>query len=201
MKYFGFLATAVLLFGLACLSPAAAAETDLALNIGDKLIEGRVNVKVNPMETPLRVGGGFIVNEKDPDYWLANANFALQDEVFVPALSLGLGLKLVYGRTDFVTGKVDSFALPFEFLGEYDFRKSSVNIPISFLATLAYAPSILSFTDTDEFFEFYTTGSFHINNYAAVYLGYRRLDINYEVGGLKPRLTDDAWLVGVKFSF
>jgi hypothetical protein len=200
MRLLATLALAVIVIG-AALSPAAAMETDLVLNIGDKFIEGRVDVKPNPEQYPLSLGGGFIINEKDTDYWLANVNFSLQDEVFVPALSLGLGLKGVFGTTDFATGDRDTLALPIEFLAGYDFRKSSVNIPVSLFASLAYAPSVTSFSDTDNYLEFYTTGSFHINYYAAVYVGYRKLEIEYEAGGRKDKLNDDAWLIGVKFSF
>ena len=201
MKRLAVFGSTILIMGAAWLSPAAAAETNMHLNIGDKFIEGRVDVKPNPDAYPLSVGGGFIINEKDPDYWLGNVNFSLQDEVFVPALSLGLGLKGVFGTTDFVTGDRDTLALPIEFLAGYDFRKSPVNIPVSLLATLAYAPSALSFSDTDKYLEFYTTGSFHINYYAAVYVGYRKLEIDYEAGGRKDELSDDAWLIGVRFTF
>jgi hypothetical protein len=200
MKHLATFALAVIVIG-AALSPAAAVETNLSLNVGDKFVEGRVDVKPNPEQYPLSVGGGFIVNEKDTDYWLANANFSLQDEMFVPALSLGLGLKGVFGTTDFATGDRDTFALPIEFLVGYDFRKSSVNIPVSLFGSLAYAPSVLSFSDTDEYLETYTTASFHINYYAAVYVGYRKLIVDYEAGGRKDELDDDAWLIGVKFSF
>lgn len=201
MKYLTTIALAVFLLGAALQSPADALETDLVLNFGDKFVEGQVAVRPNPAETPIRFGGGFIISEKGPDYWLGNINFALQDEVFVPALSLGLGLKGVFGSTDFVARKQDTFALPIEFLAGYDFRKSSVNIPISFFGSLAYAPSVLSFSDTKDYLEFYTTGSFHINYYAAVYVGYRKLEIEYDGGGRKEKLSDDAWLFGVKFSF
>jgi len=200
MKRLPIFTLAVFLLG-AALQSSAAAETDLVLNIGDKFIEGRVDVKPNPEKYPLSVGGGFIVSEEGPDYWLGNVNFSLQDEVFVPALSLGLGLKGVFGRTDFATGDRDTFALPIEFLAGYDFRKSSVNIPVSLFASLAYAPSALSFSDTKDYLEFYTTGSFHINYYAAVYVGYRKLEIEYDAGGRRDKLSDDAWLLGVKFSF
>ena len=201
MKNLAIFMTAMVFLGVAALTPAAAVETDLVLNIGDKFIEGRVDVKPNPERLPLSIGGGVIINEKDPDYWLANVNFSLQDEVFVPALSLGLGLKGVFGTTKFVTGDRDTLGLPIEFLAGFDFRKSTVNIPVSLFASLAYAPSALSFSDTDNYLEFYTTGSFHINNFSAIYVGYRKLEIEYEAGGRKDKLNDDAWLVGVKFSF
>ena len=201
MKHVASFALTVIVIWAATLSPAAALETNLSLNVGDKIVEGRVDVKPNPEQYPLSVGGGFIINEKDTDYWLANANFSLQDEMFVPALSLGLGLKGVFGTTDFATGERDTFALPIEFLAGFDFRKSSVNIPVSLFASLAYAPSVLSFSDTDKYLEFYTTGSFHINYYASVYVGFRKLEIDYDAGGRKDELSDDAWLLGVKFSF
>ena len=201
MRYLATFALAIFFLGAAVLSPATAAETDIVLNVGDKFVEGRVDVKINPAETPLRVGGGFIISEQEPDYWLGNVNFALQDEVWVPALSLGLGLKGVFGRTDFVSNKQDTFALPVEFLAAYDFRKSSINIPFSLLGTIAYAPEILSFSDPKDYFEFYTTASWHINYYAAVYVGYRKLEIDYDGQPFKQTLKDDAWLVGVKFTF
>jgi hypothetical protein len=201
MKRLAIFAMVVFLAGAAMPPSAAAAETDLVLNIGDKFIEGRVNVKPNPENYPLSLGGGVIISEKGPDYWLGNVNFSLQDEVFVPALELGLGLKGVFGTTDFVTGKRDTFALPIEFLAGYDFRKSAINFPVSLFASLAYAPSAISFSDTDNYLEFYTTGSFHINYYAAIYLGYRKLEIDYDASGRKDTLSDDAWLFGVKFSF
>ena len=201
MKRLAIFALVVFLTGAAMQSSAAAAETDLVLNIGDKFIEGRANVKPNPEKYPLSLGGGVIISEKGPDYWLGNVNFSLQDEVFVPALELGLGLKGVFGTTSFVTGKRDTFALPIEFLAGYDFRKSSINIPVSLFASLAYAPSAISFSDTDNYLEFFTTGSFHINYYAAIYVGYRKLEIDYDSGGRKDTLSDDAWLFGVRFSF
>ncbi len=201
MKRLAIAVSAIILVVAAMQSFAAAAETNLQLNIGDKFIEGRVDVKPKPDTYPLSVGGGFIVSDNNPDYWLGNVNFSLQDEVFVPALSLGLGLKGVFGRSDFATGDRDTFALPIEFLVGYDFRKSSVNIPVSLFGSLAYAPSALSFSDTDEYFETYTTASFHINYYASVYVGYRKLVIDYKAGGRNDELDDDAWLIGVKFSF
>ena len=202
MKRLAIFALAIFLTGAVLPSPAAAAETNIELNVGKEHVEGRVDVKPNPEKYPLSIGGGFIINNDNPDYWLGNINFSIQDEVFVPALSLGLGLKTVFGRTDFRTGDRDTFALPAEFLAGFDFRKTtSANIPISLFASLAYAPSALSFSDTDKYLEFYTSGSFHVNYYAAIYVGYRKLEIDYDAGGRKDELSDDRWFVGVRFNF
>jgi len=180
---------------------AAAADAIIDLNINTKDVEGRIDIKVNPMETPLSIGGGFLFSDDKTKYWIANLNAAVKDEVFTPALSLGLGLKGVFGRTDFVTVERDTAALSFQFLGDYDFRKTSINWPISIYASVAYAPEILSFSDTDRYFDFYTGVSFHINYFAAVYAGYRDIEIKYKAGGTENKLTDDAFFLGIRISF
>jgi hypothetical protein len=182
-------------------SSAAAADASFDLNINTKDVEGRIDIKVNPMETPLSIGGGFLYSDDKTEYWLANLNVAVKDEVFTPALSLGLGLKGLFGNTDFVTFDRDTAALAFQFLGDYDFRKTSVNIPISIFASVAYAPEILSFSDTDRYFDFYTGVSFHINYFAAVYAGYRDIEIKYKAGGTESKLSDDAFFIGIRISF
>ncbi len=182
-------------------SSAAAADASIDLNINSSDVEARIDVKVNPLETPMSIGGGFLYSDDKTKYWLASLNLAVKDEVFTPALSLGLGLKGMFGNTDFVTFDRDTAALAFQFLGDYDFRKTSANIPISIFAGVAYAPEILSFSDTDRYFDFYTGAAFHINYFAAVYVGYRDIEIDYEAGGIKNKLSDDAFFLGITISF
>lgn len=192
---------AVIIIMAAFLSTSTqAADTSFELNVGSHNVEGRIDVKINPFETPLTVGGGFIYKDDSEEYWLANANAALKDEVFTPGLSLGVGLKGVFGKTDFITGEKDTFALPFLFLGDFDFRKTSLNIPVSITANIAYAPDVLSFSDTKRYFEFYTAGYFHINYFAALFVGYRNIDIDYKSGGSN-ELSDDTFYFGVRMSF
>lgn len=190
-----FLATALIS------SSAAAADASIDLNINSNDVEARIDVKVNPLQTPMSIGGGFLYSDDKTEYWLASLNFSVKDEVFTPALSLGLGLKGVFGNTDFVTFDRDTAALAFQFLGDYDLRKTSVNIPISIFASLAYAPEIISFSDTDRYFDFYTGAAFHINYFAAVYAGYRDIEIDYKAGGIKNKLSDDAFFIGITISF
>ena len=180
---------------------AQAVDTSFELNANADNVEGRVDFMFRPTEIPLSVGGGFIYSSNSQDYWLANINAAVKDEVFTPALSLGVGLKGVFGTTDFNPGSVDTAALPFIFLGEYDFRKMSLNWPISFAASIGYAPSVLSFSDTDQYLEFYLSGYFHINHFAALYLGYRNIDIDYEKSAVTSNLSDSSFYFGVRMSF
>ena len=179
----------------------SAVDTAIELNVNADDVEGRVDVKFRPMEVPLSVGGGFIYSSNSTKYWLANVNAVVKDEMFTPALSLGVGLKGVFGNTDFPLESVDTAAIPFLFLADYDFRKMSLNLPISFAASLGYAPEAISFSDTKEYLEFYLSGYFHINHFAALYVGYRHLDIDYEKSAISRSLTEDAVFFGVRMSF
>jgi len=180
---------------------AQAVDTGIELNANTDSVEGRVDFMFRPAEIPLSVGGGFIYNNSSQKYWLGNFNAVVKDEVFTPALSLGVGLKGVFGSTDFKPESFDTAALPFLFLGEYDFRKMSLNWPISFAASVGYAPSVLSFSDTDQYLEFYLSGYFHINHFAALYLGYRNIDIDYEKSSVTRSLSDSSVYFGVRMSF
>jgi hypothetical protein len=182
--------------------PTPAADTSFQLNVNSDEVEGRIDVKLNPYQTPMSFGGGFLYSDDNEEYWLANINLAVKDEVFTPPLSLGAGFKGIFGRTDFGPFDRDTAALAFQFLGEFDFRKTtSANVPISIVAEVSYAPDILSFNDTEKYFDFYTAGYFHINYFASVFVGYRDLEIDYKAGGRKDTLSDDSFFLGVKLSF
>lgn len=180
---------------------AAAANTSIDLNVNDEEVQAGIDVRTDPFQTPLVVGAGFLYSDNGEEYWLSDIHAAVKDEVLLPALSLGLGLKGLLGNTDFGPRDFDTSALAFQFLGDYDFRKTAANLPLSVSAGLDYAPEVLSFGDTDEYLYFYSHLAFHINDYAAVFVGYRDLDIDYEDGGDRDELSDDAVFLGVRFSF
>jgi predicted porin len=194
----------ILLLTALAATPAVvrAADANIELNVNSDDVEGRFDVKLNPFEAPMSAGGGYLYSDDDEKYWIANANISVKDEVFVPALSLGLGLKGVYGNTDFGPYDRDTTALGFQFLGEYDFRKFRANLPFSVTAALTFAPDILSFNDTDKYVEFETAAYFHINYFAAVFVKYRDLQIDYTSSGLQNQnLSDDAFYLGIRLSF
>jgi hypothetical protein len=96
---------------------------------------------------------------------------------------------------DFTTG-----ALAFQFLAEYDFRESTANLPVSITASLGWAPEILSFSDTEDYFEFYSAVYLHINYWASIFIGYRDIEIEYE-NDIDVEGEYDAFYFGAKLSF
>jgi len=183
--------------------PAAvdAANTSVELNVNDDEVQANIDVRTDPFQTPLIVGAGFLYSDNGKEYWISNIHAAVQDQVLVPALSLGLGLKGLFGNTDFGPRDFDTSALAFQFMGDYDFRKTAANLPLSVGAGFDYAPEVLSFGDTDEYKYFYSQLAFHINEYAAVFVGYRDLEIDYKDSGDRAELSEDAVYLGVGFTF
>ncbi len=174
-----------------------AADASVELNVNDSDFEARLDVLVNSGGAPLTVGGGFLYSDDD-DFWLSNVNLAIKDEVGAPGLNLGLGFKAVFGDTDTDNDDFTTLALAFQFLAEYDFRESGANLPISIAASLAWAPEILSFSDTEGYFEFYTAVYIHINYWASILLGYRDIEIEYDDGA---EGEHDAFYFGARLTF
>jgi len=179
-------------------SIVAAANTSIGVSVGSSEAEGWVDTKLDPYNTPLIIGAGFLYS--DDDYWITNAHIAVMDEVFIPGLSLGLGFRGVLGEVEIYRRDHDVGALCFQFLGEYDFRKNATRLPIGISASIAVAPEIMSFRDTEQYVEFNTAFNFYINNWATAFAGYRKIDVEFE----KPvdrNWDDDAFFGGIRISF
>ncbi len=190
--------TAVILVAMIT-APATtlAADASVELNVNNSDLEARLDVLVNPGGAPVTVGGGFLYSDDD-DFWLSNVNIAIKDEVGATGLNLGLGFKAVFGDTDTDTDDFTTLALAFQFFAEYDFRESGANLPVSIAASLAWAPEVLSFSDTEDYFEFYTAVYIHINYWAAIFIGYRDIEIEYDDDA---EGEHDAFYFGARLAF
>ncbi len=177
-----------------------AADASVELNVNDSDVQARLDVTVNPSQTPLTVGAEFLYSDDD-DFWLSNLNLAIKDEVFATGLNLGLGFEGIFGETDIVDKDLTTLALAFLFLAEYDFRETGAKLPVSLIARLGWAPDILSFDDTEGYFEFYTAVYLHINFWASIFVGYRDIEIEYENGSKDQKLDHDSFYIGARISF
>ncbi len=176
-----------------------AANTDLEINVNSSDVEVDIESNFLPYETPILFGAGVI--SSDDNYWISNVRIAVMDEVFVPALNLGLGFKVAYGKADILDVEYDLTALCFQFLGRYDFRKRVASkLPISASASFSVAPGVLSFSNSERYTEFKSTVSFHINKSAAVFVGYRREEVRFK-NTIEIDLDDDDVFFGFKLSF
>jgi hypothetical protein len=150
-------------------------------------------------EAVLNTGGGLIFGGKD--YTIGNLHFALKSEAFIPALTLGLGLKGVLGTAEDGNDDYDLAGMGFVVLGEYDFRKVYYNFPLVVQSDITFAPATLAFGDTDDYTEFDLRVKGYIVQSAALVVGYKYIAVNFEKSSDDYKLSDNMLYFGFEFSF
>jgi len=150
-------------------------------------------------EAILNIGGGFVFGGED--YTIGNLHFALKSEAFIPALTLGLGLKGVLGTAEDGNDDYDLAGLGFVVLGEYDFRKVYYNFPLVVQSNIVFAPATLAFGDTDDYTEFNLRVKGYIVQSAALVLGYKNIVIHFDKDSDDYKLSEDMIYFGFEFSF
>jgi len=150
-------------------------------------------------EAVLNTGGGLVFGGED--YTIGDLHFSLKSEAFLPALTLGLGLKGVLGTAEDGNDDYDLAGLGFVVLGEYDFRKVYYNFPLVVQSNITFAPATLAFGDTDDYTEFNLRVKGYIVQSAALVLGYKKIVVNFDKGSDDYKLSDGMLYFGFEFSF
>lgn len=171
----------------------------LELNANSSDVEGKFESKVFRYQADMYAGAGVLYS--NDDYRFLNLNFSVRDNVFSPALTLGLGLKGIIGRVDFPLKDYEAYALGFMFHGAYDFRDDRTQWPISALYRFTWAPSPLSFGDTDRYIDTDLTVHVHVVDSAAILVGYRVFDVRFSTHVERKKKIDDAVFFGLKMYF
>jgi hypothetical protein len=188
----------ILIFGMWC-RPGDARTYHAQIHANSDDFMAEVGSESLISDAVLKVGAGVAFSEGD--YNMGNVYFAVQDEVFIPALTLGLGFKGVLGTADVDDDDYNIVAIGFMALGEYDFRKIYYNLPLLIYASFTGSPDPLSFDDTDTYLEFDVGVKGYIVRNAAVVLGYRIIEVRFDEDPDKIKLKNDAFYFGVEISF
>ena len=198
--------TMKLIYVLTVLSLVMAASTATARSFrfemyanADDIVLGLESEAPVAEEAILNTGGGFIFGGED--YTIGNLHFALKSEAFIPALTLGLGLKGILGTAEDGRDDYDLAGLGFVVLGEYDFRKVYYNFPLVVLSDITFAPATLAFGDTEDYTEFNLRVKGYIVQSAALVLGYKYIVVNFDKGSDDYKLSEDMIYFGFEFLF
>ncbi len=186
----------ILMFAAPCL--AKSIRLELYANSEDIILGVASETLI--ADTTLNFGAEGVFSGED--YRFGNAYFTLKNEVFKPALTLGLGLKAVLGNAeDEDDVDYDLAAAGFVLLGEYDFRKVYYNFPIVIQADVTYAPDPMTAADTAGYNEFNLRLKGYLVKSAALVLGYKNIFVDFEKDEDDYELSDDIIYFGIEFSF
>ena len=174
------------------LAAAPVMASDLDLSLTTDSVKGQLNFFGTQDE--LQAGAGYTYREGGRH--IGNVDFHAQGRTALGNLptTAGIGLRGVGWDDDHLDGGavgVGGFA--------------TVNIPdvpgLSFGGSLHYAPSILSFGDSDEMTSLELRASYRVIRNAEVFAGYRYLNTELDFAGSPDVNLDEGLLAGMKIFF
>lgn len=172
-------------------APAFAADLDLSLTSDS--VKAQYNFMTSKDE--LQIGTGYTYHEGKRH--IANIDFHAQGQTALGNLptTAGVGLRGIGWDDD---DDADGGAVG---LGGF----AQINIPdvpgLSFGGSLHYAPSILSFGDSDDMTSVELRGSYRVIRNAEVFAGYRYLNTELDFAGSPDINLDEGVIVGMKLFF
>ncbi|SNC66877.1 YfaZ precursor [Marinobacter sp. es.048] len=170
-------------------APAFAGDVDLSLT--NDSVKGQVNFF--DTNNDVQLGTGYTYHEGGRDIF--NADFHAQGRTAIGNLptTAGIGMRGIFWDQN----RADGGALG---LGGF----ATVNIPnvpgLSFTGGLHYAPSILSFGDSDDMTSLELRGSYRVIRNAELFAGYRYLNTDIENSSRDVNL-DEGIMAGMKIFF
>lgn len=185
------------------LSVSLFAQHDASVNLNNDDIEVNGNIDIgelNQSDYPnmyfLTLGFLDVDNREDTDP-LWQAGFKLrQDVTGVQGLRFGLGFKGTYTEV----GRQKHSAIPLGAELVYTLPINSA-IPVIISGSLDYAPSVLSFKDADSYMEKRVELGVQIVEQATIFVGYRKIDTDFETRNGGDYTFNDTGYIGFKVRF
>jgi hypothetical protein len=169
------------------------AQSNIGLNINNEDLELSASIDLNALtyysdSTSYALDASYLHTDGDNLTTLGvSAESTFQG---IEGLSLGLGIKSVFAD--------DFISIPFFAKAKYTLPLH-YNIPTtSFATSLAYAPSILSFSDAESYTEFRAEADMEIITNIHLFAGYRNIDTEYDN---YDETFNNSFYGGMKLSF
>jgi hypothetical protein len=109
-------------------------------------------------------------------------------------LNIGIGFKVDYSSV----GAADYLAIPLGMEARYRLPIREISVPVYVGGQIYFAPSVLSFQEADNYFEFKANVDVEIIQRGLITLGYRHIKTDYEASNV---IFNNAAFVGFKFVF
>lgn len=174
------------------LAAAPVFASDLDLSLTNDSVKAQVNFFGS--QNDLQLGTGYTYHEGSRH--IGNVDFHAQGRTAIGNLptTAGIGMRGIAWDDDDLDGGAVG-------LGGF----ATVNVPdvpgLSFTGSLHYAPSILSFGDSDDMISLELRGSYRVIRNAEVFAGYRYLNTELDFARSPDVNLDEGILAGIKIFF
>ena len=169
------------------------AQSNVGININDEDLEVSASIDLNALtyysdSTSYTLDASYLHTDGDNLTTVGvSAESTFQG---VEGLALGLGIKSVFAD--------DFIAIPFFAKARYTLP-FNYSIPTTSLTTsLAYAPSVLSFSDAESYTEFRMEADMEVITNVHLFTGYRNIDTEYDT---HDETFNNSFYGGMKLSF
>ena len=169
------------------------AQSSIGLNINDEDIEVTASINLNALtyysdSTSYTLDASYL--HTDGDDLVAVGVGAENTFQGLQGLALGLGIKSVFAD--------DFIAIPFFVNAKYTLPLSYSIPTTSLITSLAYSPSVLTFSDGESYMEFRAEADMEVITNVHLFAGYRNIDTDYERYDFN---FNDSFYGGMKLSF
>ncbi len=169
-------------------------QSMVGLNVNDEDFEIEGAVDISSLSdygngTTYMINSNFISTEIEELVSVGlSANNSFQG---VDGLNLSLGMNIVFLE--------DYWASPMMIRASYALPLIESIPTVSLSARFLYAPSVLSFDEAEEYFEFRTEASMEVISSVSVYMGYRNIEASYT--DISDETFNDSFYGGLKIGF
>jgi hypothetical protein len=176
------------------------AESGVGLNINEKdveiegILDSRNLEALQTTSTIYQADVNFL--NADNEKLIGAGIFATNKIEGLEGVEMGFGAKFIWAEV----GEDDFTSLPLMVQARYTFPPLMYSIPpISLEARGLYAPSVLSFGDSEDYSEVRFSVDIEMIDNVKVYAGYRNIHVSYK--GISRDLFDTGYYAGLKFTY
>jgi hypothetical protein len=172
------------------------------LNAGNTSAIGGVHYKKELATGYMKTGvSGLYTDDDDLEYKWVELSFAVGRENIQPGLTCEVGFRGLFGDAEESSFSGDVGALAFDGYIGYLFPSRAMPLPLEVFGGLSYAPEVLSFRDTEDYFSYRFGVGLRIVQNASVILEYSAFDMDMEAGPIPWNLDDHVIRLGLEMRF
>ena len=198
MKTNAIIATVIISINIDCWADGY----EIEFMAGNTSATGGVHYQNDPSSAFMKIGGsGVYVNDEDLEYKWFSLDFAVGNATLLTGLTCEVGIIGLYGDAEDNGYSSDVGTIAFTGNVGYVVPDGLLPIPSEAFGRITYAPTSITFADTDKYIAYELGWGLRIVQYASVYVKYTVCDLDLIADSHAWNLADNAIQVGLIFRF